>query len=153
MTIEEYCEDIARQLSSQDGRFKAELQSVVHSIDYASAITSLTRTILSTDAQRKLWIDRFGLVYCIFIVPSDLFVTPVKSLFSTDSWELDDQPGETLRGAESLWGDSFFASGPLSQGDVQVHFVGHELPKSGIPKSRKRGHNVVIVDDDFMEYL
>jgi hypothetical protein len=153
MNIERYYERFSDQLNSRASKFKASLQNVVHSVDYARTIASLTREIFSADVERKLWIDRFGLVYCAFNVPSDLFVTPIKALFSIDDWELDDLPDEDFWGPESPWGNSFFGRHNLSVGVVQVHFVGDKYPEAANPTCHKRASNVVLVSNDFLEYL
>jgi hypothetical protein len=153
VTIEEYCEDLTRLLYSQRDTFKTAMQNVVHSMDYATAIASLLREVLSNDLERKLWVHSLGLLYCVFILPSELFITPVKSVFSTDTWEMDNRPSDTLVGPESHWVNSFFARHSLSNGVIQIHFVGGKRPISTSPKFRNRGQNVFIVDDDFLNYL
>jgi hypothetical protein len=153
MNIEQYSERISRQLAKSSQTFRTALQTVVTSSDYAYAIGSLTHEILATDAERKLWLDRFGLVYCAFMIPSDLFAVPVKALFSTEGELRLAPPDQYYWGTESYDIQNFFNL-RWSCESVQVQFLqDYGILRTTSKEGRRRPGNLVLVSDDFLDYL
>lgn len=127
--------------------------------------------ILSNENQRNLWIDYFGLASCAFIVPSDLFVTPVPCRFAVTSKNnvADANLDDVLSGSTSLhkraplsvrrrrWASntpySFFGGNIPSDEVIQVHFVGERLSSMPRVRSHKASLNTLLVSDSFLDYL
>lgn len=107
---------------------------------------------MTNDPEGRLWLERFGLVYCAFIVPSDLFATPVKALFSTDGkWQLGSVPGWPWE-MKSGWFDSFFH--PWWQtGVAQVRIVRDSVLAALPPERQRRKGNLLLVNEHFLDYV
>lgn len=148
MDIDKYSSDICCQLNECAQSFKEKLRTVLQSDDYARALVSLFREFLTSDCERELWLDRLGLVYCALIIPSELFVAPVKALFSTTgNWDLESTEIVPW-GHESPWVNSFFSPGfAIQSGVIEVEFM-NALPTTVTPEPRK-----FVVDENFLAFL
>jgi hypothetical protein len=146
MDIDLYCEHFCNELRARAIEFAAELRRVSRSEDYAQAVASLTRLILSTDIDRALWINDLGLMYCAFCVPSNFFVNRVVSCFRTHDWQLTEPNSD--RFADN-WG---FRPLTLSTGVVHIHFAPNALPQAPDPVPATEANDPLVLTEDFLAF-
>ena len=116
-------------------------------------IAQLVKDVLSTPMQQLIWSERLGLVYCAFVIPTDLFITPIKCLIPANTWDLNQTPDYYLSGPTFDFSTSFFDTNVLSSGIVTVAFL-HDRPLTTYPSPRDESTpDAIVVDDPFLEYL
>jgi len=140
--------------------FGAALRRVADSSSYASQIASLTFKVFSRPQLWKLWIERFGMLYGAFVLPSDLFPFPLRCRFRTDHWrtsrelpdcwEIDNDPA-TDSGTGALPEHfGFFTPASLKGGDLHIKFVA-EFGNQDSSKSHNLSRNKIVVPEEFVK--
>jgi hypothetical protein len=154
MNSELQFERLCSRFDAQMGKFRKGMSAIQTSLDYAEAIARLTSDVLLADVDGKLWMQRFGLVYCGIIVPSDLFVTPIHAFFSTDGHCRMSDPDVLPWGTKNQLGDSFFSPRlSLQSGVIQVLFTHGNHHNAVRLKPQTASSNLLIVDADFLRYI
>jgi hypothetical protein len=153
VSIERYTEDFSRQLLVSAQAVRQSLRGVVTASDYARVVGTLQRELLATDAQRRVWIDGFGLSYCAFAIPSLFFPVPIKVLFPTEGDLEMGTSNESVMRTESGYGQSFFKPRSLGFKSVHVHFIHNDIALKAIATKNLRRSRVLLVSDDYLEAL